>query len=101
MPLLAAAAASLALAAAPPVDIAATRDYAAQRPGTVAFAVRSESGLAGVRAEGARPDRVFPSASVLRPMLLVAYARHAGARRFSARERALLNPMIRRSDNAA
>jgi beta-lactamase class A len=62
----------------------------------VAFAVRSETGFAGVRA-----DRVFPSASVLKAMLLVAYARHARDRAFSARERALLSPMIRRSDNAA
>jgi beta-lactamase class A len=94
--LLAALASSLALAVAPPVDIAAARAYAAHRPGTVAFAVRSETGFAGVGV-----DRVFPSASVLKAMLLVAYARHARDRPFTARERALLAPMIRRSDNTA
>src|SRR3954469_17674513 len=81
---------------APPVAIDSARDYAAQRPGTVAFAVRSDTGFAGVGV-----DRVFPSASVLKAMLLVAYARHARDRPFTAAERALLSPMIRRSDNAA
>jgi beta-lactamase class A len=77
--LLAALVSSLALAAAPPVDVSAARAYAAQRPGTVAFAVRSETGFTGVRA-----DRAFPSASVLKAMLLVAYARHARERAFTA-----------------
>jgi beta-lactamase class A len=46
-------------------------------------------------------DRQFPSASVLKAMLLVAYLRHVGARPLRHSERALLTPMIRRSDNAA
>ena len=58
--------------------------------------MRSEDGFAGVGV-----DRAFPSAGVLKAMLLVAYARHARDRDFTASERALLNPMIRRSDNAA
>src|SRR4051812_24038408 len=81
---------------APPVAIDSARDYAAQRPGIVAFAVRSDTGFVGVNV-----DRVFPSASVLKAMLLVAYARQARPREFSASERALLDPMIRRSDNGA
>jgi beta-lactamase class A len=81
---------------APPVDIASAREYASQRPGIVAFAVRSEDGFAGVDA-----DRVFASASVLKAMLLVAYARQARTRAFTPAEKALLGPMIRRSDNPA
>jgi beta-lactamase class A len=77
-------------------DVAAARAYAAQRPGTVAFAVRTEDRFWGVHA-----DRAFASASVLKAMLLVAYARRARHRPLRAGERALLAPMIRRSDNAA
>ena len=50
---------------------------------------------------GRRADRVYPSASVLKAMLLVAYLRHARARPLRRDERALLAPMIRRSDNTA
>jgi beta-lactamase class A len=80
----------------PPVAIEPARDYAAERPGIVAFAVRTDTGFAGVHV-----DRLFPSASVLKAMLLVAYARHARSRDFTRAERALLSPMIRRSDNRA
>jgi hypothetical protein len=47
--------------------------------------------------------RTVPSASVLKPMLLLAYLRRAEVRRraLTATERALLGPMIRRSDSAA
>jgi len=48
-----------------------------------------------------REDRAFPSASVLKAMLLVAYTRHARGRPLTTSERALLSPMIRRSDNDA
>jgi beta-lactamase class A len=81
---------------APPVAVEPAREYAAQRPGIVAFAVRTDDGFVGVDA-----DRVFPSASVLKAMLLVAYAREHRTRPFTAAERALLGPMIRRSDNRA
>jgi beta-lactamase class A len=77
-------------------DVAAARAYAASRPGTVAFAVRTETRFWGVR-----EDRVLPSASVLKAMLLVAYTRHARGRPLTVSERALLSPMIRRSDNDA
>ena len=91
------AAPSTGTAAPPsPAAIAAARDYAATRPGTVAFAVRTPTTFAGVR-----EDRAFPSASVLKAMLLVAYTRSARARPLRAEEKRLLNPMIRRSDNAA
>jgi beta-lactamase class A len=64
----------------------------------VAFAVRTEGHLWGLRA-----DRAFPSASVVKAMLLVAYLREPGVRQRPLRvgERALLGPMIRRSDNVA
>ena len=77
-------------------DIAAARRYAVARPGVVAFAVRTEA-----RFWGFREDRVYPSASVLKAMLLAAYLRHARSRPLRAGERALLAPMIRRSDNTA
>jgi beta-lactamase class A len=86
--------ASTALIFTPNVE--AAREYAAERPGTVAFAVRTEDGFWGVR-----EDRVFPSASVLKAMLLVAYTQDARDRPLRRDERALLAPMVRRSDNAA
>jgi hypothetical protein len=72
--------------------------YAATRAGGVSFGVRTRQGLRGV---GVR--RAVPSASVVKAMLLVAYLRRPGVRRRALRptERALLGPMIRRSDNAA
>ncbi len=70
--------------------------YAATRAGGISFGVRTDRGLRGV---GVR--RTVPSASVLKPMLLVAYLRRPQVRRraLTARERALLGPMIRRSDS--
>jgi beta-lactamase class A len=89
--------ASAALLAFTP-DVAAARSYAAQRPGTVAFAVRTEDHFWGVRA-----DRAFPSASVLKAMLLVAYLRRPDVRDrpLHKADRDLLTPMIRWSDNVA
>ena len=85
---------------APPADftpdVAAARAYAAQRPGTVAFAVRTEDRFWGVG-----EDRAFPSASVLKAMLLVAYTRSARDRPLRADERRLLAPMVRWSDDDA
>jgi beta-lactamase class A len=86
--------ASAALAFTP--DVEAARDYAAERPGTVAFAVRTETRFWGVD-----EDRIFPSASVLKAMLLVAYTRQARDRPLRRDERALLAPMVRSSDDAA
>jgi hypothetical protein len=72
--------------------------YASTRAGGISFGVRTGHGLRGVDVR-----RVVPSASVLKPMLLVAYLRRPDVRRraLRAHERALLGPMIRRSDNAA
>jgi hypothetical protein len=74
------------------------RSYAATRAGGISFGVRTGHGLRGVGV-----DRTVPSASVLKPMLLVAYLRlpEVRRRRLTPSERALLGPMIRRSDSAA
>jgi len=79
-------------------DVAAAVAYASHRHGAIAFAVRTESGSWGWHA-----SRTFPSASVLKAMLLVAYLDlpSVRARPLGPRDRALLAPMIRRSDNAA
>jgi hypothetical protein len=85
--------------AAPPrwtPDVVAARDYLERRGGHVSFAVRTER-----RMWGHRRLRIVPSASVLKPMLMVAYlnrrrVRARPLRRFDLR---LLRPMIRRSDN--
>jgi beta-lactamase class A len=79
-------------------DTRAARAYAAHRPGRIAFAVQTER-----RTWSWNGDAVFPSASVLKAMLLVAYLRerHVRDRPLRRSERALLSPMIRRSDNAA
>jgi beta-lactamase class A len=76
--------------------VAEARAYAHTRPGAIAFAVRTDDRLWASHA-----DERFPSASVLKAMLLVAYLRHVRDRPLRASERALLTPMIRRSDNAA
>ena len=79
-------------------DVPAARAYAASRQGTISFAVRTADDFRGRAA-----DRTFSSASVVKAMLLVAYLRERGVRdrRLTAGERGLLDPMIRRSDNAA
>jgi hypothetical protein len=78
--------------------VLAAEAFARTRRGTVAFAVRTECG-----AWGRRQDRAVPSASVLKAMLLVAYLQRADVRDhgLGRGQRALLAPMIRRSDNAA
>ena len=96
-PLLAAA----ALLAPPPAfhpDVAAARAYARTRQGTIAFAVRTEDARVrvardahvpvGERAQGDAARRLPAPARRARPAVQRA-------------ERALLDPMIRRSDNAA
>ncbi len=78
-------------------DVAAARAYAARRPGVVSFAVRTEHRLYGHRAR-----RGVPAASVLKAMLMVGYLRRGAVRDRPLRraDRRLLEPMIRRSDNA-
>jgi hypothetical protein len=72
--------------------------YASHRHGEIAFAVRTPSGHWGWHA-----TRIFPSASVLKAMLLVAYLDRPSVRHRPLRpaDRALLAPMIQRSDNDA
>ena len=77
-------------------DVERAAAWAAQRSGTVSFAVRARG-----RLYGRGLDRQVPSASVLKAMLMTAYLRQAGVRDrpLGAGDRALLRPMIRRSDN--
>jgi hypothetical protein len=79
-------------------NLNAARDYARQRRGTIAFEVRTKH-----RFWGYHDTRTMPSASVVKAMLLVAYLDLPGvrARALGPRERALLSPMIRRSDDRA
>jgi len=77
--------------------LAAARRYAERRGGDVAFAVIDERG----RFHGFRAARTAPAASVFKVMLLVAYLRERHGRPLSRGDRALLGPMIRRSDSVA
>jgi Beta-lactamase enzyme family len=79
-------------------DMRAARAWAGRRAGDVSFAVRTER--RGWSWRGATPYR---SASIVKAMLLVAYLRRTDVRRRALRadERALLDPMIRISDNGA
>ncbi len=74
------------------------RAYAAARAGTISFAVRTRRRL--YRSDAYRP---FPSASVVKAMLMVAYLNHSSVRgrALGEADRALLDPMVRWSDNAA
>jgi beta-lactamase class A len=77
-------------------DVAGAAAYAAARAGTVTFAVRTED-----RLYGRGLDSQFPTASVLKAMLMTTYLRQAGVRDrpLADADRDLLRPMIRRSDN--
>jgi len=94
------AVASSASAAARPwqPSMAAAVAYASHRHGEIAFAVRTPT-----RSWSWHGAEIFPSASVLKAMLLVAYLDlpSVRARALKPADRALLAPMIRRSDNAA
>jgi D-alanyl-D-alanine dipeptidase len=78
-------------------QIAAARRYIRGRPGLNSFALLDSH----ARLHGFAPRRVYPSASVVKAMLLVAYLRRIASRMPNAAERAALGPMITRSDNAA
>src|SRR4051795_5457199 len=73
------------------------RSYARRRLGRVSFAFVDDTGR--VRAWHGR--RTFYSASLVKAMLLVASLRRRGVRdrHLSSAAQALLDPMIRRSDN--
>jgi beta-lactamase family protein len=78
-------------------NVAAATRYAETRAGMESFAVTTEDG----RLLGRLKGRTYPSASVLKAMLLVAYLNEPSvrARALTSRERSLLAPMIRRSAN--
>jgi Beta-lactamase enzyme family len=72
--------------------------YASHRDGTIAFAVRTP-----MRSWGWHARQTFHSASVIKAMLLVAYLNRPSVRHraLTDSDRALLDPMIRVSDNNA
>jgi hypothetical protein len=78
--------------------IATASKWAYARQGSVTFAVRTDEHL-----WGRGIDRQVPSASVFKAMLLTTYLRRSSVRRrdLTDADRALLGPMIRRSDNVA
>ena len=77
--------------------VGAAQKYANERRGTIAFHVRTPT-----REWGWKASSTFPSASVLKAMLMDAYLNQRGVRGRALRssDRELLEPMIRRSDNA-
>jgi len=77
-------------------DVRAARRYARHRDGIIAFAVDERGQLRGMAMRS-----TAPAASVFKVMLLVAYLRMCHDRELSAGDRALLGPMIRRSDSVA
>ncbi|HEY7018588.1 MAG TPA: serine hydrolase, partial [Gaiellaceae bacterium] len=79
-------------------NLAGAVAYASHRHGIIAFAVRTPT-----RSWGWHRTEIFPSASVVKAMLLVAYLdmRSVRTRALGPSDRALLAPMIRRSDNDA
>jgi Beta-lactamase enzyme family len=98
--LLAAPAASAATEAGEPwrPGLEQARAFAATRAGTISFAVRTERHL--YRSDAYRS---FRSASVVKAMLMVAYLNHESVRSrpLTKADRALLEPMVRWSSNAA
>ncbi len=83
----------------PARNLRAARAYARDRAGVVTWAVVDTRG----RLSGMRSRTDFPTASVVKAMLLVAYLDRPGRRerRLEPGERGLLEPMITRSDNGA
>ena len=77
--------------------VASAASHARARRGRVAFATVDESG----RLRGYRMRDRYYSASVVKAMLMVTYLNHRSVRGrpINSRDRALLKPMITRSDN--
>jgi hypothetical protein len=75
------------------------RRYADRRGGSVSLAVVDERG----RLRGFHRGRQYSSASVIKVMIMVAYLRKKGVRkrRLHGSEKALISPMITRSDSGA
>lgn len=79
--------------------VAAAKRFADSRAGRISFAVVDERG----KLHGSHPDRVHNSASVVKALFMVALLREDGVRHdaLTVGEKALLEPMIQRSDNQA
>jgi hypothetical protein len=78
-------------------SIAAAQRYARGRRGRVAFATLDGRG----RLRGLRRSATYPSASVVKAMLMVAVLRQAGPRPVPAGRRGTLRRMVTMSDNDA
>ncbi|MEK6228553.1 MAG: serine hydrolase [Actinomycetota bacterium] len=78
--------------------VRAARAYASRRTGFTSFALRTPRRLYGYRGR-----TTTMSASVVKAMLMVSYLNHRGVRRrkLNGADRALIGPMIRRSENRA
>ncbi len=78
--------------------VAAARRFARNRAGNVSFAIVGERG----NSRGFKARREFHSASVVKALLMTAYLRRGSVRnrRLYGGDKALLEPMITRSDNA-
>ena len=79
--------------------VEAAERFADARAGRISFAVVDERG----EMHASHPDRVHNSASVVKALFMIALLREPGVRHddLTASERALLQPMIQRSDNQA
>ena len=77
-------------------DVSAAKSYAAKRAGVISFAVRTPRSLYGSDAR-----RGYRSASIVKPMLLLAYLNGSRVRDRSLRERerSMLSLLIRHSSN--
>ncbi len=78
-------------------DVEAARTFAQERRGDISFAVASTRGYV----RGHRRTRRAPSASISKALLLVAALRQVGDAPVPDHLAALLDPMVRSSDNAA
>jgi hypothetical protein len=79
----------------PPARLRAARRFLAHRAGIESWALVDTHG----RLHGVDVHRTYVSASLVKAMLLVGYLRGAGNRAPTSLERAMLGPMITRSDN--
>jgi hypothetical protein len=79
-------------------DVHAAVRYLRRRHGSIAFSIRTQH-----QAWSYRANKTYPSASVVKAMLLVSYLdhRYVRGRALTHRDRSLLTPMIRRSDDHA
>lgn len=79
-------------------DVRSARAYIRTRRGLISFAVQTEHGFWGYES-----TRTYPSASVFKAMLLVAYLDHPSVRgrALHSHDTAWLVPMIERSDDTA